>query len=664
MELDGDPGVEIFVTAHGAGQWIDRLDVLYQLEDDGAIRQSWSSLPFPDQIARIRAIDFGGETVVAIATETGLTLLDPVSKQLILEIAGLGTSLRDFLLADVNADGALDLVLCEWNDLVVLDFATLTPVPGLPPTNCQSLEAANADLDANLEILTAGMVLDGATLDVDWSSETGAGSYARFVDLDRDGIAEVVGRDPDSYGVRAWNVVSGKVFWVLPELDDVLSIAGGLVVIGGHDSVLLARRSQGEALVALDAASGEVRLSIPGDIDRAWHVISADSDGDGTDEALVGWIGHYEGFAHLDAIELNAGMDTRSTGGQSGPFAGLDIADVDRDGRVEAVTTSRFSGAPAYASQAMVIALDERDPLVLVSGWFPQELLATVVIAAQLDEDPQLEICFAGGADAFCFDSQTLEEHWRLHFPWYSKISSIAEVDIEDDGQVELLFGSREGFVFAIDGPTGFLKWRSPDSGYSPAVSQLFVGNVGIWPGDEIVAFVPFLYDGLVSVMDRVTGAYLWGPVQMLVSVTTMAVGQLDEDAEQEILLGNYDGSVAALDLGTGTLLPPIANFGDTVETLLVGEFDAVPGPEILAWAGGRLHLRRPGASEDLWTSPFLGNPATQQSLAFGNLDRDLSWELAATAGSTFVVFELPSPGPFADGFEAGDTDRWSVNVP
>jgi len=150
----------------------------------------------------------------------------------------------------------------------------------------------------------------------------------------------------------------------------------------------------------------------------------------------------------------------------------------------------------------------------------------------------------------------------------------------------------------------------------------------------------------------------------MLAPVTTMAVGQLDADAESEILLGDYSGSVAELDLATAALLPPIANFGEEIQALLVAEFDSTPGADLLAWAGDYLHLRRPGAAADLWTSPFLGNPASSQSLAFGNFDRDLPWELVATAGSTFVVFELPFPGLFGDGFESGDTAGWSASTP
>jgi outer membrane protein assembly factor BamB len=99
---------------------------------------------------------------------------------------------------------------------------------------------------------------------------------------------------------------------------------------------------------------------------------------------------------------------------------------------------------------------------------------------ADIDGDglPELGLSFADG-DFVCLRADTGEEKWRLHLGQVA--TGIVTCDIDGDGRIEFVFGTREGEVIALgtaSNGSGLVKWRL-DLGYTlgPVIAADFDGD-------------------------------------------------------------------------------------------------------------------------------------------------------------------------------------------
>ena len=657
-DLDADGRLEIAVAGGFGDPWS-----VYRF--DGEVRQIWSSLPSERPLVRIRPLALAGQAGVAVATSTGLTVVDGSSHQVVRDLPGIATNLRDFFVADLDGNGSLELLLCDGMDLRILDFQTLAPLAAAPGIDCRALDVAQADADPELEILVrtgGGIVLDGISLGAEWGRAEPIGDYARFVDLDGDGVAELLVEDPSSGGLEAVEVSDGAQLWSAPTCC-VDAIAPKVFLDSGARRLLVGYGEAPGSLRALDVQTGAESWSVAYDSLKFYGLDWGDLDGDGGPEAVFGSDDRNGTGYHLVVVDLQQRTIEAQTFDFGGQLSGVTAADVDGDLRLDLVTASWTSGPILGGGRLMVL-----DPVTRAleygqtdAGWDGPQ--ATALLAAQLDADPQLEMCTAGGDLAVCQDALTHEEHWRVQFPENSDVGSISALDVNGDGRNDVLVGARYGLVYALDGATGLLRWRSPSGAPFGQVTAVGVADVDGTPGAEIVALNQRTYDSDVMLLDPADGSIRWGPVTLSGPVA-MTLAQLDADPELEIVLGGAFGDVAVLDLATGTLEPPIVSFPDRIWAVVpAGPLGGAVG-ELLIWAGDRLHLFDVAAGTERWTSPFLGVPGSYAPLLVGNLDASPDWEIVAQTGSSLVAFDLPFDVLFADGFESGDAAAWSAVVP
>ena len=598
-------------------------------------------------------------------TATGLAIVDGSSRQVVRDLPGIATNLRDFFVADLDVNGSLELLLCDDGDLRILDFETLAPVATLPGIDCRALDVAQADADPESEVLIrtgGGVVLDGVSLGAEWGSTEPIGDFARFVDLDGDGVAELLVADPSSGGLRAVNVSNGAQLWSAPTWS-VDAVAPRVFLDSGVRRLLVGDGAVPEGLRALDVQTGAVAWSIPYDSLRFYGLDWGDLDGDGAPEAVFGTDERNGTGYHLVIADLQQRAVETETFDFGGQLSGVIAADVDGDQRLDLVSASWTSG-PVLGDGRLIVL----DPVTRTleygqtdANWEGPPTAA--LLAAQLDGDPQLEVCTAGGDLAVCQDGLTHEEHWRVQFPENSDLGSLAVTDVNGDGQGDVLVGARYGLVYALDGTTGLLRWRSPSGNLFGQVTALDVADVDGVPGAEIVVLTQRTYDSDLLLLDPADGSIRWGPVT-LSGVVTMTLAQLDSDPELEIVLGGAFGDVSVLDLDSGTLEPPMVTYPDGISAIAPTWVHGDSIQDLLIWSGGRVHLFDVSATTERWASPFLGGPGSYAPLLFGNLDADPTWEIVAQTWSSLVAFELPFEVGFADGFESGDTSAWSVAVP
>lgn len=667
-DLDEDGALEIVTSNHGPDHLFGAGDHWFEIAYDGVARQSWSSLAFAHPIVRLRPVDGGGGVDVAIATATNIRVVDGSSKQLARSIPGIATELRDFLVIDLDSDGTRELVLCDAGDLAVLDYATLVAQGSAVGVSCSALDVGQADGDPQLEILVLGapdgLVLDGATLTADWSRPGSVGPFARLVDLDSDGNVELVGSDAFGISLQGLDLPSGAVLWTSSVASwTVEAVAPTVAAEPAGLRLIVGSSAFPTGLRALDALTGAPDWSVAVDSRDYRGLVTSDVDDDGTLEALFGASRDFGPGERLVVVDLAAREIEHETFSYTAPLTGLIAGDADADGDGELVTASR--GAHTESDGGRLLVLDPETRAIEYGQTAPTIELPVVLtsVAAQLDGDPQLELCTAGWYAIVCEDGSTHLEHWTIDFPWGDEVSVLAATDIDGDGRDEVLAGSESGLVYAFDGLTGWLEWRSPPALVYGSVAQLRVANVIGTGAKEVVVTSRFHSGSQLAILELTTGRYIWYPVAFW-SWWALGLAQVDADPELDILLGSEWGDVAVVDLDTRTVGPPILSVGEPIVGVAAADLEGDPAPELVVRGATRLRLFGGSPLSELWTSPYLGPVGYAEPLLVGNIDSDPEWEILALSWSSIASFEVPFPGLFADGFESGDTAAWSASAP
>jgi len=666
-DLDGDGTLEIVAANSAPGSYAEVGDYWYTFEYNGSLRQTWSSLAQPARIRRIRLRSELNQEAILLATREDLRVIDGETKEAIRELPAIAQDLQDFIVTDLEGDGPLELVVCDGDEVIVYDYLSGASLRSLPGPFCRAIDAANVDADPQEEILVVefddALLLDGVTLATEWVAPDTPGDFARLVDVDDDGLAELVGLQT-GYGtsLAAYDLPSGSEVWSSGYLGSLDAIDVSRAATNGDHEIL----TGGFLLLSsLDAATGSINWALPVDTRHFYAITSGDLDDDGSEEVL--WSGEVESssseriwVANLDAPAL----EFESMSLNAGPLA-ASVADVDRNGIPEIIT-----GGLSLSDGGRVYFLDVASHEVRVLPLDPdlsQLGPGRVLTIAQLDSDPNLEICFATDNPSTvvgCLDGVTHETQWRVLFPWNRGPLALLARDVDGDGKTEILVGSKGGFVWALDGETGWLEWRTPPIQYGAAFNHLRIGDVDGDGEDEIVAGSTLGSGAVLAVYDLGGSTVKYGPYFYSSYLSALELGQVDADPELDILLGPEFGGVAPVDPVTGVLEAPLFDLSEPIRSVLAVDIDGNSASEIFAWTKDRIHLRSGDYSSDLWVSPFVGPPSGADGLLLRNADTDLDWELVASARGGIAVFEMPFPGLFADGFESGDTSAWSQTSP
>ena len=311
---------------------------------------------------------------------------------------------------------------------------------------------------------------------------------------------------------------------------------------------------------------------------------TADLDGNGTDEIVSSCV---------DRSVIAYGTDYRTwrvPGAGSGPLpADVAVGQMDDDAALEVATTGgsvidsvthavqwQVPAGFGVQVQAADIDGDGRDELIAAEDWdfvraFDVESQVEkwaipifdvgTALAADIDSDGVQEILIGDGQSGgvHAFDPLTLEEEWSIENP-DSGVSQIAAVDVDADGRRELLFAGGDNstgpdHLHVIDWETGTTLWQNvhlegPFAG--PAVGDLDGDGV-----DELVVASfesEVFFGGSIVVIDgqqlTVRGISQGvGGSFALTGVHDLAVRDLNGDGRSEILVTTdrfFDGLIEA----------------------------------------------------------------------------------------------------------------------
>lgn len=623
------------------------------LDAEPDLRQTSSSLPTTDYRRLPRTTTADGGLLVAIAG-SDFEVIDPRTLDVLRSIPTGTEYVLDYTITPLTPSGDLRLISCGSDQLRAHDLLSGAVVASLPIAACDDLAAGNLDDDPAIELaITRGAggiwVVDGATFDIEWS-EPGTPTWSPVLaQVTPDAALELV--LADSNGVRAIEPTNGETLWLRADIIP-FSIAAGELDETGSGTELAVAGSSELPLQVLSAADGTTR-TISSDWDFQVHELIIGDVAATPGYEIVASVGsatrNGEAFLIVDLPGLGV-LDALHR--VLGPFTGLSVADVDADGDPELAMVAH-QGPSALTVDPATRAVTAQ--VVPVEDWS----LGTFAATMQLDQDPQLELCsvndclLCGLSRLRCQDLLTFEIEWEVQLPDDTEVRALEALDLDGDLQDELLLSTQGDGVYAFEGATGWLRWRTP------ALPSTGYDTLRIADVDDDAALEILAGGGTFSVFRAEDGALEYGP---FASAACFELGDLDGTGGPEVVAMAFDGTLHVLDPTTGELGPEIAAIGSGRCMLRIGDFDRDGSPDFANISNsGRISVWTASPSTLLWESPILGYlVAIRGDLVVVDIDRDTIPELLVDTGFGFALFEGPEYPLLLAGFESGDTSEWT----
>jgi len=265
-------------------------------------------------------------------------------------------------------------------------------------------------------------------------------SHPAIADIDGDGNLEVVFGSYDgrlyclnSSGSQEWSFLTGGSVVTAPAVADV-DADGGLEVVFGSKDYRVYCLSGATGAQEWSFLTGNTIISSPA---------VADLDGDGIMEVVFG------------STDYNVYCIDGGTGSLEWSFPTGDvvisspaIADADNDGQLEVFIGSYDMNL--YCLNGSSGAMEWSSP---TSGVW----LHTAISLADVDGDDRLEVMVPNvemGPDTlYCFNAENGSQCWKRAVGW--DVHSPFPGDIDGDGCIEVITGTADYYLYALDDPGG-----------------------------------------------------------------------------------------------------------------------------------------------------------------------------------------------------------------
>ncbi len=583
-DVDGNGSAEMFV----AGIQLAWQRVRYDSASHGYAIDLSAPLPFP-----IPGGGLGRPTLVAAvgtpARYKVYSVIAPASGEAPINVAIHDAQTGDLDLIvqvgsgpptaalDLDGDGAKEIVVIGAG--VAVYDSTLTRSLGGSPVNLGAqFVIGNFDQDAAIEILThEGVIFEFSGFELHEERRLPQGFDLRDIfvgagDGDGDGIDELFLYD-DLQHVRAVDVGSGQTRWEV-ELPTVSQFpaAGRVADVNGdeHADVLIVEvghPADPAHVVAYDGATGDELLKITLEATglHSAGIGAADFDGDGDIEIAVDITRPLSPISNLRIYDAATGQAEWESLNETTPFRALTLGDADGDGADEVIFSS--GGLPGvgdihlHAHNATTFEPLWTTPLPLLPEAGTGQITSLAIADIDDDGDREILVGTRKGADPHIWvvDGHTHEIEGEFALPTlpFATVSALTVADVDHDGDIEIVLGSRPESTGSsltmslLDPATGDVTPRYSSQGFRE-ISAFATWETGA--GVDL-AFVDdrLQTDGSTLVYDAAPG----GDAHFMPTDLALSVALLDSrgDSASEVVAGRVDGRIEVFDSRTLTSL-------------------------------------------------------------------------------------------------------------
>jgi hypothetical protein len=675
----GRNGIDEILVSNGRSWQILRVA-------DG-LEQVSTSLPFEGGVQAVAGVEtVGGSLEIAVLNRGVVSVQDALTATELRKFPGGMYGLDRLAVVDLDASGSLSAIACGSYGMSILDYATGTVVAAIPAARCLNLDVGQLDLDAALEIAIdfypdGTTVLDGATLEVQWSTGGNPEHNPVIANLDGEGPAELVTGTYSPDVLTARSLVTGDVLWSVG-LTGFWYLEGADLRADSAEELLVAEYGPGsdQQIDILDGRTGEVLGVLPDSL-ADWTAVGQ-FDGDAGLE--VAWsLDGQGGDGRIVVTDSSSGQVEAESPPFRGFFSHLAPARLRPNEPISLM-------APAWALESYTLgnpfAWNARSGELLeishVPDWLGDDFVRMLfALPVDADGDGVQEVILGLQGDSSndaiaCLESGGTEIRWLVHASGALAKAPATSLDIDGDSKPELIVvtsiqtpaGSRLR-VLALEAESGALKWSSAALGPAGAGYAWFLDYaVGDVDGDglpDVVLLGDSYFSEFITIISAVSGDTLLPSTSL--RARRIELTQRDSDSAAEIVaLGSYTStfSLIVVDPATGAAESTILESGAGVDLLSIADWtrDGVADFAISTWR--RLKIVDGASLEFVWTSPFLGDSLSSEHLLSGDPDADGFPDLAVALQSGVAMFSPLSLFVFSDGFESGNTGEWSLAVP
>lgn len=612
VDLDGDGSTEIVASASAGGFGFNSMWYVLRRAADGNYEQVWRSEAYASPIVRLLVADVTADGKVDVVVGHSDGTIRIVDGPTHAEVGLLATAgnLADMAIADVNGDGAPEIVTTNGTGVFVYNAVGGAPQWSLSTAGGDSLAVGNVDKDASLEIITTtnggtGYVIDTVSHAIEWEYVNGFGHRVGLGDLDGDGMQEIVGA-AGWYKITVFDAdVKTPVWEIAPDLD-----VSALLVVDVNDDGrpdILYGDGQWGSVYAIDGLTRQQIWSISNPDAGVQGLAFGDADQDGKMEILWSGGGSSTGADHLYIADPQTGSVEWKSMHVDGPLSPLDVGDVDGDGDDEIVmvswgSDSGYGEGVIHIFDAKTHSLEYREKLGLMD-WMG--VRSVRIDDVDVDGKNELVVTTANiyAGIIRVYDGATRVVKYESAGYNGNYFSALAIADVDNDGKKEIVAGqgkehtgAQGTYLIVFDGATLQEKWRSVDLGTNWGyVHDIKIADIDGDGNQEIIAALGsqlLVYDGVTHILK-----FLGNQSAISLAVNT----------DKEILVGREDGKVDVIDgvsFSVKKTVPTASN--SPVDALRAVDLTGDGVPEWLVAHSGKLEIMEGDPQTLKWVSPNL----------------------------------------------------------